>query len=495
MAYILSLDQGTTSSRAMVFDSGGRVVAQSQREFRQIYPAPGWVEHDPFDILQSQLTSMRETLSRLGERASQIAAVGIANQRETVLLWDRETGQPVYNAIVWQDRRTSLECKRLQSEGAEAMVRERTGLLIDPYFSASKIAWILENVSGARSRAQNGKLAFGTVDSWLVWKLTDGARHVTDLTNAARTMLFNIRTGEWDPELLKLFRIPRSILPDVVPSSGHIGETIGHSDLGAVSIAGIAGDQQAALFGHLCIHPSDVKCTYGTGCFLLEHIGSEFVESPHRLITTLAATTSKRLEYALEGSIFVGGAVVQWLRDNLRAIRSSAAVEELAASVPDTDGVIFVPAFVGLGAPHWDPHATGMIIGLQRGTQLGHIARAALESIAFQVADIFDVMHLEWNQPVMELRADGGAAMNDLLMQMQADLLGIPVVRPPVIETTATGAAYLAGIAKGVWEGPQQLSTTRKLDKRFEPGASAGEMQARRARWRDAVERCKSWTQ
>ena len=495
MAYVLSLDQGTTSSRAIVFDERGRIVAHSQQEFRQIYPAPGWVEHDPLDILDSQIASARNAVNAVGDRARNIAGVGITNQRETVVVWDRETGRPVYNAIVWQDRRTAQECKRLQDEGVEAMVRERTGLLVDPYFSASKISWILRNVPGARARAAQGKLAFGTVDSWLIWNLTGGAKHMTDPTNASRTMLFNIRSGEWDEELLRLFDIPHSMLPEVAGSSGQIGEMSGQHGFGSISIAGIAGDQQAALFGQLCVHPGDVKCTYGTGCFLLQHIGHEFVQSRHRLITTLAATANKTLEYALEGSIFVGGAVVQWLRDNLHAIHSSEAVEQLAASVPDTYGVIFVPAFVGLGAPHWDPHATGMIIGLQRGTQLGHIARAALESIAFQVADVFDAMLSESNKLVRELRVDGGAAMNDGLMQFQADLLEIPVVRPQVTETTAIGAAYLAGIAMGVWANPQQLSSSRKLDKQFEPRIQAGEMRTRRMRWDSAVERCKGWTQ
>jgi glycerol kinase len=493
MPYILSLDQGTTSSRAIVFNERGEIVASSQQEFRQIYPAPGWVEHDPFDILHSQVDSARNAVRALGERAREIAGLGITNQRETVIVWDRDTGQPVYNAIVWQDRRTAQQCKSLQEEGAEPMVRQRTGLLIDPYFSATKITWILQNIPGARARAEQGKLAFGTVDSWLIWNLTGGAKHVTDYTNASRTMLLNIVNGSWDEELLRLFNIPRSMLPEVVPSSAHIGELNGRLDIGDLSIAGIAGDQQAALFGQLCVEAGDAKCTYGTGCFLLKNIGPQFVESRHRLITTLAATTAGRLEYALEGSVFVGGAVVQWLRDNLHAIHSSAEVEQLAASVLDSDGVLFVPAFVGLGAPHWDPHATGMIIGLQRGTQLGHIARAALESIAFQVADVFDAMQSECDLPVAELRVDGGAAMNDLLMQFQADLLSIPVVRPQVSETTALGAAYLAGIAKGVWQNPQQLSTLRKLDRKFSPHLASADVQTRRTRWSNAVERCKGW--
>lgn len=493
MPYIVSLDQGTTSSRAIVFGKNGEIVAQAQRDFRQRYPSAGWVEHDPFEILSSQVNSLVEALGQMGARPGDIAAIGIANQRETVIVWERETGAPVYPAIVWQDRRTAEACQRLAQEGAEGMVRECTGLLIDPYFSASKVAWILENVPGARERARQGKLAFGTVDSWLIWNLTHGARHVTDTTNAARTMLFNIVQGQWDEDLLRLFDIPQSMMPEVVGSSECIGEVARTFGFGSIAIAGIAGDQQAALFGQLCLHPGDAKCTYGTGCFLLKNIGAEFVQSRHRLITTLTATLDKRLEYALEGSVFIGGAVVQWLRDNMRLISSSAEVEQLAKSVDDSEGVVFVPAFVGLGAPHWDPRATGLIIGLQRGTRPAHIARAALESIAFQISDVFDAMQSESDRPVSELRVDGGAAMNDWMMQFQADLLGIPVARPDVVETTAMGAAYLAGIAVGFWSNPQEIRSHCKEGRRFCPRMDRAEVLTGRQRWQNALERCKNW--
>jgi glycerol kinase len=494
MSYILSLDQGTTSSRAILFNHSGKIAAQAQHEFQQIYPKSGWVEHDPFEILTSQISSAVEVLGKAGVRPHDIAAVGITNQRETVIVWDRETGKPIYNAIVWQDRRTSSVCKELTDAGAESTVRAKTGLVIDPYFSATRIAWMLENVEGARQRANEGHLLFGTVDSWLIWNLTSGKKHVTDMTNASRTLLFNIVDGRWDDDLLKLFGIPRNMMPEVVWSSGPVDEISTTLGLSGITIAGIAGDQQAALFGQLCLRPGDAKNTYGTGCFLLENIGTTFVQSKHRLITTLAATIDKRLEYALEGSIFIGGAVVQWLRDNLRLISSSADVEQLAASVPDTDGVVFVPAFVGLGAPHWDPHASGLLIGLQRGTQPGHIARAALESIAFQVADVLDAMHSETGHSVPELRVDGGTAVNDMLMQFQADLLGIPVVRPQVTETTALGAAYLAGLAVGFWGDAKEIWSHREKDVRFEPKMDRSEAEARRERWRNAVERSKGWT-
>jgi len=493
MSYILSLDQGTTSSRAILFDQNGKVVAQSQHEFRQIYPNSGWVEHDPFEILTSQMSSAVEALGKISARPRDIAAIGITNQRETTIVWDRETGKPIYNAIVWQDRRTAAECKRLTSEGAETLVRERTGLLIDPYFSASKISWILDQVPGARVRAEQGKLAFGTVDSWLIWNLTSGKHHVTDVTNASRTMVFNIIKGKWDEELLKLFRIPASMMPEVVWSSERIGEVTTTLGLSSISLAGIAGDQQAALFGQLCFNPGDAKNTYGTGCFLLENIGTNFVQSKHRLITTLAASTEKRLEYALEGSIFIGGAVVQWLRDNLHIIKSSAEVEQLAASVESSEEVVLVPAFVGLGAPHWDPLASGLLIGLRRNTQPGHIARAALESICFQVADVLDAIRSETSKPVPELRVDGGAAVNDLMMQFQADLLGTPVVRPPVTETTALGAAYLAGLATGFWGSTNDLQSHRANEVRFEPKMSPELVKAKRERWHNAVERSKGW--
>jgi glycerol kinase len=495
MPSILSLDQGTTSSRAILFGPSGDIVASSQKEFQQIYPNPGWVEHDPYDILTSQLGSAIDALARAGVRPRDISALGITNQRETVIIWDRETNKPVYNAIVWQDRRTASACQQLISDGMEEMVRGKTGLLIDPYFSASKIAWILDNVAGAREKAEAGKLAFGTVDTWLIWNLTSGKKHVTDYTNASRTMLFNVVEGKWDEDLLRLFKIPPQMMPEVAWSSGEIGEVSTTLGLGSISIAGIAGDQQAALFGQLCLNPGDAKNTYGTGCFLLQNIGETFVSSKHRLITTLICSLNRKLEYAFEGSIFIGGAVVQWLRDNLKLIRTSSEVEALAQSVKDSDGVVLVPAFVGLGAPHWDPTASGLLIGLRRSTQPGHIAHAALESIAFQVADVIDAMNSESDNKFCELRVDGGAAVNDMLMQFQSDLLGIPVLRPAATETTALGAAYLAGLAVGFWESPQQIWSLRKNDTRFEPNVDRSKITAMRKRWQNAVERSKHWTQ
>jgi glycerol kinase len=422
-----------------------------------------------------------------------VAAIGITNQRETVIVWDRTTGKAIYPAIVWQDRRTADKCAELESSGVGDDVSNRTGLVLDPYFSATKIAWILDHVPGARARAGRGELAFGTVDSWLIWHLTSGKRHVTDVTNASRTLLFNIVKGEWDKELLRIFAVPESLLPEVVWSSQPVGEVTTTLGLGGVAIAGIAGDQQAALFGQLCWNAGEAKNTYGTGCFLLQNIGNEFVRSRHKLITTIAASAEKRLEYALEGSIFIGGAVVQWLRDNLKLIDASAEVEALAATVPDAGGVVFVPAFVGLGAPHWDAHAGGLLIGLRRDTKPGHIARAALESIAFQVADVLEAVESE-TTPLAALRVDGGAAVNDLLMQFQADVLGVPVVRPQVTETTALGAAYLAGLATGFWAGPLELRAQREGDVRFEPRMSLGERAERRGRWSRAVERSKAWS-
>jgi glycerol kinase len=493
MAYILSLDQGTTSSRSILFGKDGNILAQGQREFKQIYPQGGWVEHDPYDILTSQMSSVVEVLGKAGVRARDLAAIGITNQRETTIVWDRETGKPVYNAIVWQDRRTAERCHQMKSDGAEETVRQKTGLLIDPYFSSSKIAWILENVDGARQKADAGKLAFGTVDSWLIWNLTSGKRHITDRTNASRTMLYNIVEGKWDADLLKLFRIPESMMPEVVWSSEKIGPVTTSLGLETGEIAGIAGDQQAALFGQLCIHPGDAKNTYGTGCFLLQNIGSQFVLSEKRLITTLICSLDKKLEYALEGSIFIGGAVVQWLRDSLQLIRHSSEVNVLAATVEDSDGVVLVPAFVGLGAPYWDPYATGLLIGLRRGTKPGHIARAAEESIAFQVADVIEAMDADTKCPFKELRVDGGAAVDDLLMQFQADLLGVPVIRPAVSETTALGAAYLAGLAVGFWNSPEEIRKLRAADTRFEPKPDQKKIAAGRERWKRAVERSRNW--
>jgi glycerol kinase len=494
MGYILALDQGTTSSRAILFDEAGAIAAVAQHEFQQFYPQAGWVEHDPTEILTSQLACAVEALGRAGARPRDVAGIGITNQRETVIVWDRATGKAIHPAIVWQDRRTAAQCSELEQSGAGDDVSNRTGLVLDPYFSATKIAWILDNVPGARARAERGELAFGTVDSWLIWHLTSGTRHVTDVTNASRTLLYNIVKGEWDTEMLRLFGVPAGMLPEVVWSSQKVGEVTTTLGLAGVPIAGIAGDQQAALFGQLCWTAGEAKNTYGTGCFLLQNIGSAFVRSKHRLITTVAASAGRRLEYALEGSIFIGGAVVQWLRDNLKLIGSSGDVEALAASVPDAGGVVFVPAFVGLGAPHWDAHASGMLIGLRRDTKPGHIARAALESIAFQVADVLEAVESE-TTPLAALRVDGGAAVNNLLMQFQADVLGVPVVRPQVTETTALGAAYLAGLATDFWVGPEDLRAKRKGDVRFEPAMDMNERTERRGVWQRAVSRAKNWTE
>ena len=495
MAYILALDQGTTSSRAILFDEAGAIAAVAQHEFQQFYPQAGWVEHDPTEILTSQMSCAVEAMVRVGAGPADIAGIGITNQRETVIVWERTTGKAIHPAIVWQDRRTAAFCKELEESGAGESVSAKTGLVLDPYFSATKVRWILDNVPGARARAERGELAFGTVDSWLIWHLSGGRKHVTDVTNASRTLLFNIVKGEWDKELLALFGVPESMLPEVVWSSERVGEVTTTLGLGGATIAGIAGDQQAALFGQLCWNIGQAKNTYGTGCFLLQNIGTEFVRSKHKLITTIAASAHKRLEYALEGSVFIGGAVVQWLRDNLNLIGTSGDVEALAASVPDAGGVVFVPAFVGLGAPHWDAHAAGMMIGLRRDTGPGQIARAALESIAFQVADVLEAVHSETGAPLQALRVDGGAAVNDLLMQFQADVLGVPVVRPRVTETTALGAAYLAGLATGFWANPEALSAKREGDVRFEPHMTSVERAERRGRWQKAVERAKAWSE
>ncbi len=494
MQYVLALDQGTTSSRAILFGHDGNIAGIAQHEFKQIYPDTGWVEHDPYEILTSQLTSAVEVLGKTRVRPRDVVALGITNQRETAIVWNRETGKPVYNAIVWQDRRGAPLCKKLAEAGAEDTIRQKTGLLIDPYFSGTKIAWILDNVAGARADAEQGKLAFGTVDSWLVWNLTSGKRHITDRTNASRTLLYNIVQDRWDTDLLKLLNIPESMLPEVVWSSEVMGQVTTSLGLGDIQIAGIAGDQQSALFGQLCVSPGDAKNTYGTGCFLLQNIGSSFTLSQERLITTLVCSLDKKLAYALEGSIFVGGAVVQWLRDNMRFFSNSPDVESVAASVDSTEGVVFVPAFTGLGAPHWDPYASGLIIGIQRSTQIGHIARAATESIAFQVADVLHAMDRDTRQPFRELRVDGGAAGNDLLMQFQADLLQLPVRRPAVLETTALGAAYLAGLAVEFWSGTDEIAKLRGEDKIFEPQADAGAMQARQVKWQDAVRRAGGWS-
>jgi glycerol kinase len=493
MSYILALDQGTTSSRAIVFDRDGTVRAAAQKEFTQMFPQAGWVEHDPGEIWASQIGVAVEALGRAQLRAIDVAAIGITNQRETTILWDRESGEPIHHAIVWQDRRTAGYCERLKSEGAEQIVQERTGLLIDAYFSASKIRWLLDNVPGARTRADAGKLAFGTVDTWLVWKLTNGRRHVTDVSNASRTMLFNIHTMQWDDALLRLFGIPESVLPEVRSSSERYGEAASSLGIDRVPIAGIAGDQQAALFGQMCLSPGLSKNTYGTGCFLLQNIGTTPAHSRRKLVTTVAWRIGGRTEYALEGSVFIGGAVVQWIRDGLGLVRTAADIEPLAASVADNGGVYLVPAFAGLGAPHWDPYARGTIVGITRGTKSGHIARAALESIAFQVADLLDAMASDAGITVTELRVDGGAATNNALMQFQADLLGVPVVRPAVTETTALGAAYLAGLAVAYWPSVDAITGQWRVDRRFEPAMPPSAARSLRERWSAAVGRSQGW--
>jgi glycerol kinase len=490
MRYILALDQGTTSSRALLFDQTGAVRAVAQQEFDQIFPRPGWVEHRPEQIVFSQIAVAHEAIAKAGAPATDVAAIGITNQRETAVVWNRDTGQPVFNAIVWQDRRTADLCERLRTEGHGALIQRKTGLLIDSYFSASKISWILDNVSGARGLAESGKLAFGTVDTWLIWRLTGGRVHATDASNASRTMLFNIHSGDWDHELLDLFRVPLSMMPTVRASSEVYGE-VSEKGLENIPIAGIAGDQQAALFGQRCIRPGLTKNTYGTGCFMLQNTGTRAVPSSNRLVTTVAWKISDKTEYALEGSVFVGGAVVQWLRDGLGLIRKSEEVEALAKSVPDNGGVYFVPAFVGLGAPHWDSYARGSIFGLTRGTTAGHLARAAVESIAYQVADLLDAIRKDSGDPVHELRVDGGAAANDDLMQFQADILGVPVVRPAVTETTALGAAYLAGLGVGFWHG--DIDAHAGKERRFEPKMPASQARSLRERWNEAVSRSKSW--
>ena len=496
MPVILALDQGTTSSRAIVFDHGGRIVKVAQKEFRQIFPKAGWVEHDPEEIWESQRAVAAEVVKGAGMSAGDVAAVGITNQRETTLVWDRKTGKPVYNAIVWQDRRTAEFCDRLKAARHEQLVQQKTGLVIDAYFSGSKLNWIMDNVPGARARAQKGELAFGTVDTWLLWKLTGGAVHATDVSNASRTMLFNIHTGDWDDELLSILKVPREVLPQVRSSSEVYGEADASLVGRSVPIAGIAGDQQAALFGQTCFSRGLAKNTYGTGCFMLMNVGEEAVPSKHKLLTTVAwRRGGAKTEYALEGSVFIGGAVVQWLRDGLGIIKSSADVEKLAATVPDSGGVYLVPAFAGLGAPHWDQYARGTISGITRGTTSAHFARAALDSIALQVADVLDVMQKDSGIRIEELRVDGGAAANDLLMQFQADILGAPVVRPKVTETTALGAAYLAGLAVGYWKGTNDVKANWEIERRFEPKMAASDREHRRSRWNEALDRARDWEQ
>jgi len=490
--YILSLDQGTSSSRAVLFDGAGAPVAEASHVLPQIYPRAGWVEHDPEQIWESQLAAARDALKKAGVDASEVAAIGIANQRETTIVWERATGRPVYNAIVWQCRRTAGMCDNMRERGLEPMIREKTGLVIDAYFSASKLHWILHNVPKARERAERGELAFGTVDSWLAYRLSGGAVHVTDPSNASRTMLYNLREGRWDPDLLREFEIPEAMLPRVCPSAGVVG-VAEQSLLGVEApIAGIAGDQQAALFGQSCFRPGMAKNTYGTGSFVLLHTGRQPAVS-QSLLATVAYQVGDEVNYALEGSIFVTGAAVQWLRDGLGIIENSAQSESLAAGVDSSDGVYLVPAFVGLGAPHWDQYARGAILGITRGTTRAHIARATLESIAFQTRDVVDAMERESGVAVTELRVDGGAARNDLLMQIQADILGRPVVRAAVVETTALGAAFLAGLGIGVWSGTDELARTWRSDRTFDPQMPEGQREALYSRWKRALERAKGW--
>jgi glycerol kinase len=492
MRYVLALDQGTTSSRAILFDEKGTPQTVAQREFRQIFPQPGWVEHDAKEILQTQRAVAREALRDSAISLKDLMAIGIANQRETTIVWDRQSGEPIANAIVWQDRRTAPQCEELKQVGAESLVRERTGLVVDPYFSGTKIAWLLDNVPGARARAERGELAFGTVDTWLTWHLTGNRTHVTDVSNASRTLLFNIHMNDWDDELMRLLRVPRAILPDVHPSTHAFG-MLPKGELGEpIVIGGIAGDQQAATFGQGCHKAGMAKNTYGTGCFMLLHTGDKVIRSNSGLLSTACAQTAGP-EFALEGSVFVGGAVVQWLRDGVGFIKSSSEVERLAAEVLDSGDVYLVPAFTGLGSPYWDPHARGTIVGLTRGTTKAHIARAALESIAFQSAELLEAMQKDSNQQLSELRVDGGAAANDLLMQFQADLLGVPVARPKVLETTALGAAYLAGLTVALWKSREEVASHWQLDRRFEPSMSRDQAAAKMARWREAVKRSRGW--
>jgi glycerol kinase len=495
MKYVLALDQGTTSSRAILYDREGTIHGLALRELQQIYPRAGWVEHDPEEIWASQMSVAVEALSRAKARPRDIAALGITNQRETTIVWERKTGRPVHNAIVWQDRRTAPICKQLWEKGLEETVRRKTGLLIDAYFSASKIMWILENVKGAREKAKAGELAFGTVDSWLVWNLTSGKLHTIDASNASRTMLFNIHEGTWDRELLEAMNIPDSLLPEVRASTSKDAQVSTSLALAGVPIGGIAGDQQAALFGQACFRPGMAKCTYGTGAFLLQTLGAAPRESKNRLLTTVAWRREDTLEYAMEGSVFAAGSVVQWLRDGLGMIRTAEEVETLALTVPDNGGVYVVPAFTGLGAPHWDPLARGAIVGITRGTQRGHIARAALESIAYQVADLLNTMQEDSGIPLEILRVDGGAARNDTLLQFQADLLGIPVVRSTGAEATSLGAAFLAGLAVGFWKDLDEIQTRWKVEKEFRPRRATVEMEKLRRQWHEAVGRSKGWAE
>lgn len=491
--YVLSLDQGTTSSRAILFDHDGQILAQAQKEFRQIFPKPGWVEHDPEEIWSSQSSVTAEVIAKAGVRSEEISSIGITNQRETVVVWDRASGKPVHNAIVWQDRRTSEYCSRLVDEGKSEMVRSKTGLIIDAYFSATKVRWILDNVEGAREKAEQGALCFGTIDSWLIWKFTRGKSHVTDITNASRTMLFNIYEDQWDDALLELFNIPRGMLPEVKASSGLFAETSGDTTGFSLPIMGVAGDQQAALFGQLCLEPGMVKNTYGTGCFLVMNLGAEPVTSKSNLLTTVAWKLDGKISYALEGSIFIAGAIIQWIRDELGLIRSAAETEKMALSVEDNGGVYLVPALTGLGAPHWDQFARGTIMGLTRGSGKAHIVRAALESIAFQVTDVVQAMQEDAGETIAELRVDGGASANDFLMQFQSDMLDTKVTRPGIMETTALGAAYLAGLASGFWKDTDELQKQWVADKQYHPDMDENHRNELLKNWQKAVSRALSW--
>ncbi len=493
--FILALDQGTTSSRAILFDQSGSIRASAQKEFRQFYPQPGWVEHDPMEIWSSQAGVAAEAVTKAGINGKSLAAIGITNQRETTIVWDRESGKPIYNAIVWQDRRTAEYCDQLRADGHAQEIQQKTGLVIDAYFSGTKVKWILDNVEGARAKAERGELAFGTVDSWLVWNLTRGELHITDISNASRTMLFNIHTMKWDDELLTLFDIPRSILPEVKESSEVYGHTKTTIFATKVPIAGIAGDQQAALFGQQCIKPGMVKNTYGTGCFMLMNIGDKPVPSKNNLLTTVAWRINGHTQYALEGSIFIAGAVVQWLRDELGLIRTSSEIETLAASVPDSGGVYLVPAFAGLGAPYWNPYARGTMVGITRGTSAAHIARAAQDAIAFQTLDVLSAMNADCGIDIRELRVDGGATVNDTLMQFQSDILQVPVARPKVTETTALGAAYLAGLAVGYWKDIAEISAQWQVETKFVPGMTIEHVKKLTSEWNRAIRAAKAWSE
>jgi glycerol kinase len=492
--FILAIDQGTTSSRAILFDRAGAIRAVAQREFTQHFPRPGWVEHDAAEIWSTQVGVVTEALAQLGVEFKQVAALGITNQRETTVVWDRSTGRPIHNAIVWQDRRTAEKCDSLKKQGLAAKIQEKTGLVLDAYFSGTKVQWLLDQVKGARKGAEAGKLAFGTIDSWLLWNLTGGKHHMTDASNASRTLLYNIHTQKWDDELLEIFKVPRAVLPEVRSSSEVYGETSGRLLNATVPISGIAGDQQAALFGQMCLQPGMLKHTYGTGGFMMFNTGKKPITSKNNLLTTVAWKIGKETTYALEGSIFIAGAAVQWLRDGLGIIRSSADVETLATSVPDNGGVYFVPAFVGLGAPHWDQSARGAIVGITRGSNARHIARATLESIAYQTVDVLEAMEADSGIKIKELRVDGGATVDDLLMQFQADVAGVPIVRPKISETTALGAAYLAGLAVGFWKDTKEIQHQWQMEREFQPSMAVAQVKELKRGWAKAVSKAKGWT-